>query len=55
MEMLAENSTSIAQLCLWIWVVLTLFLFFYKGRKPFWLTVVNLLLLAGFVYFQWLI
>jgi hypothetical protein len=55
MDWLAENHSSIAQVCLWAWIVIMLFQLFYRAPKPFWVTILNLLLLAGFIYFQWVI
>jgi hypothetical protein len=54
MEWIANNRVGIAQACLWAWIVVMLFQLFYRRPKPFWVTILNLALLAGFIYFDFI-
>jgi hypothetical protein len=54
MEYLKNNHEAIAWVLLWIWIALTLFIFAYTGPlKKKWY-VMNVLLLAGFLYLKFI-
>jgi len=52
MEFINQNHEGIAWICLWAWIALTIFIFAYSRPLPKKIYVINLLLLAGFVYLK---
>jgi hypothetical protein len=54
MDYIKQNHDAIAWILLWAWIALTIFIFAYTGSlKKKWY-VLNVLLLAGFVYLKFL-
>lgn len=54
MDYLKQNHDAIAWICLWAWIALTIFIFAYPrpiGKKWY---LINVLLLAGFVYLKFI-
>jgi hypothetical protein len=54
MDYIKQNHDAIAWILLWVWIALTIFIFAYTGSlKKKWY-VLDVLLLAGFVYLKFL-
>ena len=54
MDYIKQNHDAIAWILLWAWIALTIFVFAYTAPLKRKWYVINVLLLAGFVYLKFL-